>query len=48
MLGPGGAGGCLRNLGSHGFEMLLYLTGQEARVTGAQLSRRAHGQRVED
>jgi predicted dehydrogenase len=49
MLDPAEAGGgCLRNLGSHGFDMFLYLTGEEARVTGAQLSRRAHGQRVED
>jgi predicted dehydrogenase len=28
--------------------MFLYLTGEEAQVTGAQLSRRAHAQRVED
>jgi predicted dehydrogenase len=28
--------------------MFLHLTGEEARVTGAQLSRRAHQQRVED
>jgi predicted dehydrogenase len=49
MLDPAEAGGgCLRNLGSHGFDMFLYLTGEEAQVTGAQLSRRAHGQRVED
>jgi len=49
MLDPAEAGGgCLRNLGSHGFDMFLYLTGEEAQVTGAQLSRRAHGQQVED
>ena len=49
MLDPAEAGGgCLRNLGSHGFDMFLYLTGEDAQVTGAQLSRRAHGQRVED
>jgi len=48
MLDPAEAGGCLRNLGSHGFDMFLYLTGEEAQVTGAQLSRRAHAQRVED
>jgi predicted dehydrogenase len=49
MLDPAEAGGgCLRNLGPHGFDIFLYLTGEEAHVTGAQLSRRAHGQRVED
>jgi len=49
MLDPAEAGGgCLRNLGPHGFDMFLYLTGEEAQVTGAQLSRRAHAQRVED
>ncbi len=48
MLEPAEAGGCLRNLGSHGFDMFLYLTGEEAQVTGAQLSRRAHAQQVED
>jgi predicted dehydrogenase len=42
------AGGCLRNLGSHGFDLFLHLTGEEADVTGAQLSSRALGQRVED
>jgi predicted dehydrogenase len=41
-------GGCLRNLGSHGFDMFLHLTGEPAEVTGAQLSRRAHGCPVED
>jgi predicted dehydrogenase len=49
MLDPAEAGGgCLRNLGSHGLDLFLHLTGEEARVTGAQISRRAHGQRVED
>jgi len=49
MLDPADAGGgCLRNLGSHGFDMFLYLSGEDAEVTGAQLSRRAHQQRVED
>src|SRR5207249_10657218 len=49
MLDPKDAGGgCLRNLGPHGLDMFLFLTGEEAEVTGAQLSRRAHGQRVED
>jgi predicted dehydrogenase len=41
-------GGCLRNLGSHGLDMFLHLTGEEAQVTGAQLSRRAHERAVED
>jgi predicted dehydrogenase len=41
-------GGCLRNLGVHGFDMFLQLTGEEAAITGAQLSRRARGQQVED
>jgi len=49
MLDPAEAGGgCLRNLGPHGLDMFLYLTGEEAQVIGAQFSRRAHGQRVED
>ncbi|HSB40505.1 MAG TPA: Gfo/Idh/MocA family oxidoreductase [Methylomirabilota bacterium] len=49
MLDPAEAGGgCLRNLGSHGLDMFLHLTGEDARVTGAQISSRAHGQRVED
>jgi predicted dehydrogenase len=49
MLDPAEAGGgCLRNLGAHGFDMFLHLTGEDAQVTGAQLSRRAHQQRVED
>jgi predicted dehydrogenase len=42
------SGGCLRNLGPHGLDMFLHLTGEEARVTGAQLSRRAHERPVED
>ena len=41
-------GGCLRNLGSHGLDLFLYLTGEGAVVTGAQVSHRALGQRVED
>ena len=49
MLDPALAGGgCLRNLGSHGIDLFLHLTGEPARVTGAQLSARVHGQRVED
>jgi predicted dehydrogenase len=49
MLDPAEAGGgSLRNLGSHGLDMFLHLTGEEAQVTGAQLSRRAHDTPVED
>ena len=49
MLDPAEAGGgCLRNLGSHGLDMFLHLTGEQAQVTGAQLSRRAHERPVED
>jgi predicted dehydrogenase len=49
MLDPAEAGGgCLRNLGPHGLDMFLHLTGEEAEVTGAQLSRRAHEQPIED
>src|SRR5580704_11317316 len=40
MLDPAEAGGrCVRNLGPHGFDMFLHLTGEDAQVTGAQLSR---------
>ena len=49
MLDPAEAGGgCLRNLGTHGFDMFLHLTGEDAEVTGAQLSHRAHATPVED
>jgi predicted dehydrogenase len=49
MLDPGLAGGgCLRNLSAHCLDLFLFLTGEEAEVTGAQLSTRALGQRVED
>ncbi len=41
-------GGCLRNLGSHGLDMFLHLTGEDAQVTGAQISHRAHALAVED
>jgi predicted dehydrogenase len=41
-------GGCLRNLGAHPLDLFLQLTGEDAQVTGAQLSARALGQRVED
>jgi predicted dehydrogenase len=49
MLDPTEAGGgSLRNLGSHGLDMFLHLTGEQAQVTGAQVSRRAHEYPVED
>jgi predicted dehydrogenase len=49
MLDPAEAGGgCLRNLGPHGLDIFLHLTGEDARVTGAQISRRAHNLLVED
>jgi predicted dehydrogenase len=49
MLDPAeSGGGCLRNLGSHGLDMFLHLTGEDAQVTGAQLSARAHARTVED
>lgn len=49
MLDPAEAGGgALRNLGSHGLDMFLHLTGEEAEVTGAQLSSRAHECAIED
>jgi predicted dehydrogenase len=49
MLDPAVAGGgCLRNLGAHALDLFLHLTGEEATVTGAQVSARALGQRVED
>jgi predicted dehydrogenase len=48
MLDPAEARRLPRNLGSHGLDMFLYLTGEDAQVTGAQISTRAHGQRVED
>jgi len=49
MLDPQDAGGgCLRNLGPHGLDLFLFLTGEEVEVTGAQLSSRALEQPVED
>ena len=49
MLDPAIAGGgSLRNVGLHGIDAFLYLTGEDAQVTGAQLSSRALGKRVED
>jgi predicted dehydrogenase len=49
MLNPQVAnGGCLRNLGPHGLDVFTLLTGEDAEVTGAQLSARGLGQPVED
>jgi predicted dehydrogenase len=49
MLDPALAGGgCLRNLGSHCFDLFRLLTGEAATVTAAQLSARVLGQLVED
>jgi predicted dehydrogenase len=51
MLDPKSAnGGCLRNLGSHGLDAFVYLSGEgeDIEVTGAQLSWSTHGQPVED
>jgi len=49
MLDPAAAGGgCLRNLGTHGLDLFLHLTGEEAEVTAAHLSTRALGTAVED
>src|SRR5262249_31951259 len=49
MLDPAEAGGgCLRNLGPHGLDMFLHLTGEETQATGAHLSGGAHEGPVED
>jgi len=49
MLDPAEAGGgSLRNLGPHGLDMFLHLTGEDARVTGAQISTRGQGFAIED
>ena len=49
MLDPAVAGGgCLRNLGTHGIDLFLHLTGEDAQVAGAQISSRALGRPVED
>ncbi len=49
MLDPAATGGgCLRNLGTHVFDLFLHITGEAAEVTGAQLTGRALGQPVED
>src|SRR5262249_56176668 len=34
-------GGCLRNLGTHGVDLFLHITGEDARVTGAEFTSRA-------
>ena len=43
-------GGCLRNLGAHGLDLFVHLTGEgeDIEVTGAQLSWSTHRQPVED
>ena len=49
MLDPAiSAGGCLRNLGSHGLDLYLALVGEPADVTGAQVSTRALRAAVDD
>ncbi|PYO10924.1 MAG: hypothetical protein DMD75_12220 [Candidatus Rokuibacteriota bacterium] len=49
MLDPRDAGGgCLRNLGPHGLDLFTFLTGEDAQVTGAQISARALDRAVED
>ena len=51
MLDPAKAnGGCLRNLGSHGLDTFVHLTGEgeDIEVTGAQLSWSTYGQPIED
>jgi predicted dehydrogenase len=47
MLDPKAAnGGCLRNLAPHGFDVFTLLTGEDAAVTGAQVSARGLAQPV--
>jgi predicted dehydrogenase len=49
MLDPAVAGGgCLRNIGTHGIDLFLHITGEDAQVTGAETSSRALGKPVED
>ena len=49
MLDPAIAGGgCLRNIGTHGVDLFLYMLGEPAAVTGAAVSARALGREVED
>ena len=49
MLDPAAAGGgSLRNVGLHGIDAFLHLTGEDAQVIGAQTSTQALGKSVED
>jgi predicted dehydrogenase len=49
MLDPAIAGGgCLRNIGLHGIDAFLHITGEDAHVTGVQLSAQALEKQVED
>ena len=49
MLDPAIAGGgCLRNIGTHGVDLFLYMLGESADVAGASTSARALGEPVED
>jgi len=49
MLDPAIAGGgCLRNIGLHGIDAFIHLSGADPQVIGAQLSSRAHAAPVED
>ena len=49
MLDPKVAGGgVLRNIGLHGIDLFLHLSGEDVEVAGAQLSSRALGEAVED
>ena len=51
MLDPAAAnGGCLRNLGAHGLDAFVHLTGEgeEVEVMGAQLSWSTYGKPIED
>jgi predicted dehydrogenase len=41
-------GGCLRNLGAHGLDVMLYLLEEDFEVTSAQLGYNAFGQKVDD
>ena len=41
-------GGSLRNLGPHVFDLFHFITGEEAQVTAAQMSRQAGAERIED
>ena len=41
-------GGCLRNLGNHGLDVMLFLLEEDFEVKASQLGYRAFGQAVED